>query len=198
MIAARVANALRARLPAELLEVIVACDGSHRRTAAAGARGGRRPVLDLPRGGKVRAQDAAVERARGEIARLLGRQRALGAGRAAAARGALRRPARRLRVRRSCASSRRAGDQPGGRSTGATRRAARAGVAAGVGHRRQRRDLRGAPRGLPASRSAHEPRPLVSVQHGQARLARRLRARGARPRAAGADDRGRVRAASGG
>jgi cellulose synthase/poly-beta-1,6-N-acetylglucosamine synthase-like glycosyltransferase len=47
------------------LEVIVASDGSTDDTVAKAA--GADLVLDLPRGGKIRAQDAAVERAGGEI-----------------------------------------------------------------------------------------------------------------------------------
>jgi cellulose synthase/poly-beta-1,6-N-acetylglucosamine synthase-like glycosyltransferase len=47
------------------LEVIVASDGSTDDTVARAA--GADVVLELPRGGKIRAQDAAVERARGEI-----------------------------------------------------------------------------------------------------------------------------------
>ena len=47
------------------VEVIVASDGSTDDTVARAA--GADVVLDLPRGGKIRAQDAAVERASGEI-----------------------------------------------------------------------------------------------------------------------------------
>jgi glycosyltransferase involved in cell wall biosynthesis len=47
------------------LEVIVASDGSTDDTGAQAA--GADLVLELPRGGKVRAQDAAVERAAGEV-----------------------------------------------------------------------------------------------------------------------------------
>jgi cellulose synthase/poly-beta-1,6-N-acetylglucosamine synthase-like glycosyltransferase len=47
------------------LEIIVASDGSTDDTLAKAARADL--VLDLPRGGKIRAQDAAVERASGEI-----------------------------------------------------------------------------------------------------------------------------------
>jgi cellulose synthase/poly-beta-1,6-N-acetylglucosamine synthase-like glycosyltransferase len=51
--------------PADRLQVIVASDGSSDDTV--GRAAGADLVLDLPRGGKVRAQDAAVERADGEI-----------------------------------------------------------------------------------------------------------------------------------
>jgi cellulose synthase/poly-beta-1,6-N-acetylglucosamine synthase-like glycosyltransferase len=66
-IAAKVANALALEYPRELLEVIVACDGCEDATAARAREAGADLVLELARGGKVRAQDAAVERARGEI-----------------------------------------------------------------------------------------------------------------------------------
>jgi hypothetical protein len=67
VIAARVANALALDYPRELLELIVACDGCTDATAAQAREAGADLVLELPRGGKIRAQDAAVERARGEI-----------------------------------------------------------------------------------------------------------------------------------
>jgi glycosyltransferase involved in cell wall biosynthesis len=66
-IAAKVANALALDYPRELLEVIVACDGCTDATAAHAREAGADVVLELPRGGKIRAQDAAVECARGEI-----------------------------------------------------------------------------------------------------------------------------------
>jgi cellulose synthase/poly-beta-1,6-N-acetylglucosamine synthase-like glycosyltransferase len=47
------------------LEIIVASDGSTDDTVAKAA--GADVVLDLPRGGKIRAQDAAVEKASGEV-----------------------------------------------------------------------------------------------------------------------------------
>jgi cellulose synthase/poly-beta-1,6-N-acetylglucosamine synthase-like glycosyltransferase len=67
VIAAKVQNALGLDYPRELLEVIVACDGCSDATAARARAAGADLVLELPRGGKIRAQDAAVERARGEI-----------------------------------------------------------------------------------------------------------------------------------
>jgi cellulose synthase/poly-beta-1,6-N-acetylglucosamine synthase-like glycosyltransferase len=66
-IEAKVANALALDYPRELLEVIVACDGCTDATAERARAAGADLVLELPRGGKVRAQDAAVERARGEV-----------------------------------------------------------------------------------------------------------------------------------
>jgi len=65
VIARRVENARALDYPG--LEVIVASDGSTDDTVAAAQAAGADVVLDLPRGGKIRAQDAAVERAGGEV-----------------------------------------------------------------------------------------------------------------------------------
>jgi cellulose synthase/poly-beta-1,6-N-acetylglucosamine synthase-like glycosyltransferase len=67
VIAAKVANALALDYPRELLQLIVACDGCTDETAQRAHEAGADVVLELPRGGKIRAQDAAVERADGEI-----------------------------------------------------------------------------------------------------------------------------------
>ncbi len=67
VIAAKVANALALDYPRELLEVIVADDGSADRTADLAREAGAGVVLELPRAGKVPAQNAAAERARGEV-----------------------------------------------------------------------------------------------------------------------------------
>jgi glycosyltransferase involved in cell wall biosynthesis len=67
VIAAKVANALALDYPRERLQVIVACDGCGDETAARARAAGADLVLELPRGGKIRAQDAAVEQASGEI-----------------------------------------------------------------------------------------------------------------------------------
>jgi len=67
VIAAKVANARALDYPRERLEVVVASDGSGDATAARARDAGADLVLDLPRGGKIRAQDRAVERARGEV-----------------------------------------------------------------------------------------------------------------------------------
>jgi cellulose synthase/poly-beta-1,6-N-acetylglucosamine synthase-like glycosyltransferase len=67
VIADKVRNALALDYPRERLEVIVACDGCEDDTAAHARQAGADLVLELPRGGKIRAQDAAVERARGEV-----------------------------------------------------------------------------------------------------------------------------------
>ncbi|MGO9751716.1 MAG: glycosyltransferase [Solirubrobacteraceae bacterium] len=67
VIAARVANLRALDYPPSALELIVACDGSPDETAARARAAGADVVLELPRGGKIRAQNAAVRRARSEI-----------------------------------------------------------------------------------------------------------------------------------
>ncbi len=67
VIAAKVANALALDYPREKLQLIVACDGCTDATAARARAAGADLVLELPRGGKIRAQDAAVQSARGEL-----------------------------------------------------------------------------------------------------------------------------------
>jgi len=67
VIAAKVSNALGLDYPRDLLEVIVASDGSADGTVSEARRTGADVVLDLPRGGKIRAQDSAVAQARGDV-----------------------------------------------------------------------------------------------------------------------------------
>ena len=67
VIADKVANALALDYPRERLELIVASDGSADATVERAGAAGADLVLDLPRGGKVAAQNAGVERASGEI-----------------------------------------------------------------------------------------------------------------------------------
>ncbi len=67
VIADKVANALALDWPRERLEVIVACDGSPDDTPARARAAGADRVLELPWGGKVRAQDAGVANARGSL-----------------------------------------------------------------------------------------------------------------------------------
>jgi cellulose synthase/poly-beta-1,6-N-acetylglucosamine synthase-like glycosyltransferase len=67
VIGAKVANALALHYPRELLQVIVACDGCTDATAKHASDAGADLVLELPRGGKIVAQDTAVEQANGEI-----------------------------------------------------------------------------------------------------------------------------------
>jgi cellulose synthase/poly-beta-1,6-N-acetylglucosamine synthase-like glycosyltransferase len=67
VISARIANLKALDYPSDRLEVIVACDGSPDATAEQARAAGADVVLELPRGGKIRAQDAGVERSSGEI-----------------------------------------------------------------------------------------------------------------------------------
>lgn len=67
VIAGKVANALALDYPRERLQVIVASDGSKDATVQRAEASGADLVLDLPRGGKSRTQNAAVERATGDI-----------------------------------------------------------------------------------------------------------------------------------
>jgi cellulose synthase/poly-beta-1,6-N-acetylglucosamine synthase-like glycosyltransferase len=66
-IAAKLANALALDWPRDRLEIIVAVDGDVDDTARQAREAGADVVLELPRGGKMRAQDAAVSAARGEL-----------------------------------------------------------------------------------------------------------------------------------
>jgi cellulose synthase/poly-beta-1,6-N-acetylglucosamine synthase-like glycosyltransferase len=63
----KVRDALALDYPRGRLEVIVASDGSTDRTVELARAAGADQVLDLPRGGKVAALNAAVEKASGEV-----------------------------------------------------------------------------------------------------------------------------------
>lgn len=63
----KVRDALDQDYPRDRLEVVVASDGSRDRTAELARAAGADLVLDLERGGKVAALNAAVERAHGEV-----------------------------------------------------------------------------------------------------------------------------------
>src|SRR4051794_20148408 len=67
VIAGKVEDVLSLDYPRDRLELIVASDGSGDETVERARAAGADLVLDLPRGGKVRAQDQAVEQASGEI-----------------------------------------------------------------------------------------------------------------------------------
>jgi cellulose synthase/poly-beta-1,6-N-acetylglucosamine synthase-like glycosyltransferase len=67
VIAAKVANALALEYPRELLQLIVASDGSTDATAERARAAGADLVLELPPGGKVAALNAASELASGEL-----------------------------------------------------------------------------------------------------------------------------------
>ena len=155
VIEAKVRNALALDWPRERLELIVAvdggagpdADGTAERARAAGAD----QVLELPRGGKVRAQDAGVRAARGDLLAFSDANASWEPDALDAPRRRVRRPGGRLRLR---AGALRLGqrDQPGGRLLALRDVAARAGVGAGVGDGGQRRDLR-ACAARPTSRS---------------------------------------------
>jgi glycosyltransferase involved in cell wall biosynthesis len=67
VISGRIANLRSLDYPRERLELIVACDGSPDATAQRARGAGADVVLELPREGKIRAQDAGVAAARGEV-----------------------------------------------------------------------------------------------------------------------------------
>ena len=67
VIADKVRNALALDYPRDRLEVIVVSDGSTDATAERARAAGADTVLELPHGGKVRAQDAGVDAAAGEV-----------------------------------------------------------------------------------------------------------------------------------
>jgi cellulose synthase/poly-beta-1,6-N-acetylglucosamine synthase-like glycosyltransferase len=63
----KLANARALDYPADLLQVVVASDGSSDRTAELARAAGADLVLELPRGGKVAALNAAVREATGQL-----------------------------------------------------------------------------------------------------------------------------------
>jgi cellulose synthase/poly-beta-1,6-N-acetylglucosamine synthase-like glycosyltransferase len=67
VIAQRITNLRSLEYPPDRLQLIVASDGSSDHTAARARAAGADLVLELPRGGKIRAQDAAVAEAGGEL-----------------------------------------------------------------------------------------------------------------------------------
>jgi cellulose synthase/poly-beta-1,6-N-acetylglucosamine synthase-like glycosyltransferase len=67
VIEGKVADALALDYPRERLELIVASDGSSDRTVELARRAGADLVLELPRGGKVAALNAAARQASGEL-----------------------------------------------------------------------------------------------------------------------------------
>jgi cellulose synthase/poly-beta-1,6-N-acetylglucosamine synthase-like glycosyltransferase len=67
VIGPRIANLRGLGYPQDHLQVIVASDGSTDSTAAQARAAGADIVLELPRGGKITAQDAAVARASGTL-----------------------------------------------------------------------------------------------------------------------------------
>ena len=67
VIAAKVENAMELEYPRERLQIIVASDGSKDATVELAREAGADLVLDLPRGGKIPAQNAAAEAAEGSL-----------------------------------------------------------------------------------------------------------------------------------
>jgi cellulose synthase/poly-beta-1,6-N-acetylglucosamine synthase-like glycosyltransferase len=67
VIEAKVKNALELDYPRERLQIIVASDGSKDATVELARAAGADLVLDLPRGGKIPAQNAAAEAAEGSL-----------------------------------------------------------------------------------------------------------------------------------
>ncbi|HEX3803812.1 MAG TPA: glycosyltransferase [Solirubrobacteraceae bacterium] len=67
VIALRITNLRSLDYPPARVQVIVASDGSSDSTVARARAAGADLVLELPRGGKIRAQDAAVAQAGGEL-----------------------------------------------------------------------------------------------------------------------------------
>ena len=63
----KIANARALDYPADRLELVIASDGSSDRTAELARAAGADLVLELPRGGKVAALNAAVRQATGEV-----------------------------------------------------------------------------------------------------------------------------------
>ena len=63
----KLANARALDYPSELIEVIVTSDGSSDRTVEIARSAGADVVLDLPRGGKVAALNAAAKKATGDV-----------------------------------------------------------------------------------------------------------------------------------
>ena len=187
----------RARLPARAArgDRRLGRVGDRRRRSRAPRDGGA-DVLDLPRRRKVPARTRPSRQATRRVLAFSDANAFWDPDALRELVRAVRRSARRLRVRPASYLS--AGRvQPGGRLLALRDWVRALESRTRLGHRRQRRDLRRAARGLHAPRPAHQPRPLVPVQHGEARLAGGLRAGGRGGRAAGASDRGRVPRASG-
>ena len=152
VIAAKVANALALDYPRERLELIVASDGSHRRTAELAREAGADLVLELAAG---RQGPGPERRGRARLAASCSRSatRTRSGSPTRCASWSRRSPTR--AVGYVCGQVRlldQGGSQPGGRLLALRDGGPRARVAARRGHRRQRRDLRGPPRRLPAAR----------------------------------------------
>ena len=67
VIVRRIENLRELDYPPDRVELVVVCDGSPDATAQRAREAGADVVLELPRGGKIRAQDAAVKRSEREL-----------------------------------------------------------------------------------------------------------------------------------
>ena len=180
MIAAKVANALALDWPRDRLELIVAVDGGAEPGADATAERARAAgadlVLELPRGGKVRAQDAAVRAATGELLAFSDANALWEPGALRALAAAFADPGVGYACGRVAFVNEAGTNQEGVywryEMWLRARESALASVTAGNGAIYAVR-----PRGLHRGRPGDGPRPLVPVQHGQARLAGGLRRR---------------------
>ena len=173
----RLENLLALDYPADKLERrrhLRRVDRPHARARRAVRRPGAADRQPARRQG--RRPEPGRARDRGRDRRLLRRERDLGAGCAASARRELRRPRRRLRLRAARARGGRR-VEPRGPLLALRAGAARGGVAARLGHRRQRLDLRRAPLRLRRGRPEVGPRPLVPVPDGAGAAAARSTSR---------------------
>ena len=187
----RVANLRELDYPSDRLELVVTSDASTDRTEelAEARRRPRDPQSARRQGGRAgqrRAPDARATSSPSPTRTAPGRPTRCGSSSAPS-------PTRTSRTSADgSTSSPDDGAQQGGPLLALRARAARRRVAHRLRHRRQRLDLRGAPRGLSRGRPALRPRPLVPVPDGAARPPRGVRAGGERLREGDADERGRV------
>ena len=143
---------------------------------AIAAREPRVRLLRCPRGGKVAAQNRAVRADGRRDPRVLGRERAVGSRTRCASSSATSPIRGRLRLRRPRLRGGRR-DEPRRDVLAVRALAAPERVRARLDHRRDRPDLRRAPRGLRRRRPALRARPRLPVPDGAARQAGGLRRR---------------------
>ena len=182
VIAAKVANALALDYPRERLQIDRRLRRLHRRHRRARPRRRRRPRPRAAARRQGRRPERRRRAGRRRDPRLLRRQQRLGAATRCAASSP---PSPTPRVGYVCGQVRFLDPerrQPRGRLLALRDGGARDGVGAGRRHRRQRRDLRGAPRRLHPARPLRQPRPQLPLPPRQARPALALRARRPAPR----------------
>ena len=175
VIADKVRNALALDYPRELLEVIVASDGSDRPHGGARPRGGRRLVLELSARARSRPRTPPPRRPVVSCSRSA-TPTPHGARDALRRWWAVLRSGSRLCLRPG-AADRPGRDEPGGRLLALRARGPRARVRARGRHRRQRGDLRRAQRGVSTARAGASHDLSFPFMLDQARLAGGLRAR---------------------